>query len=114
MTLRVAFQMDPMEGVDIDADTTFALAEVAASRGYELFEYAPEHLAYNEGAIQARARPMTVRREHGNHVSFGERKLLDLAKDVDVVWMRQDPPFDMAYITASHLLERLKGGHTCR
>jgi len=59
--------------------------------------------------VQARVRPMTVTRERGNHVHFGPRKLLDLAKDVDVVWMRQDPPFDMAYITAAHLLERLKG-----
>ena len=109
MTLRVAFQMDPMEGVDIDADTTFALAEVAASRGMTLFEYAPEHLAYNEGRIEAWARPMIVRREHGNHVTFGDRKKIDLETDVDVVWMRQDPPFDMAYITAAHLLERLKG-----
>ena len=99
MTLRIAFQMDPMETVDIDADTTFALAEVASERGYELFEYGPEHLAYNEGKIQARVRPMTVRREQGNHVSFEDRRLIDLAKDVDVVWMRQDPPFDMAYIT---------------
>ena len=109
MTLRIAFQMDPMETVDIDADTTFALAEVASERGYELFEYGPEHLAYNEGKIQARVRPMTVRREQGNHVSFEDRRLIDLAKDVDVVWMRQDPPFDMAYITAAHMLERLKG-----
>jgi len=107
MTLRVAFQMDPMETVDIDADTTFALAEVASARGYELFEYGPEHLAYNEGKIQARVRPMKVRRKQGNHVSFEDRRLIDLAKDVDVVWMRQDPPFDMAYITAAHMLERL-------
>lgn len=109
MTLRVAFQMDPMEGVDIDADTTFALAEVAAQRGMTLFEYAPEHLAYNEGRIEAWARPMIVRREYGNHVTFGDRQKIDLETDVDVVWMRQDPPFDMAYITAAHLLERLKG-----
>ena len=109
MTLRIAFQMDPMETVDIDADTTFALAEVASARGYELFEYGPEHLAYNEGKIQARVRPMKVRRERGNHVSFEDRRLIDLATDVDVVWMRQDPPFDMAYITAAHMLERLKG-----
>lgn len=101
--------MDPMEGVDIDADTTFALAEEAMARGMTLFEYGPEHLAYNEGRIEAYARPMSVRREHGNHVSFGERRLIDLESDVDVVWMRQDPPFDMAYITAAHLLERLKG-----
>ena len=109
MTLRIAFQMDPMETVDIDADTTFALAEVAANRGMTLFEYGPQHLSYNEGRIQAYARPMQVRREAGNHVSFEPRRLIDLETDIDVVWMRQDPPFDMAYITAAHLLERLKG-----
>ena len=109
MTYRIAFQMDPMEHVDIDGDTTFALAEVAGARGYEMFEYGPEHLSYNEGRIQANARPMSVRREAGNHVSFGPRRLIDLEKDIDVVWMRQDPPFDMAYITAAHILERLKG-----
>ncbi len=109
MTLRIAFQMDPMEVVDINADTTFALAEIAAARGMTLFEYAPQHLAYNEGRIQAHARPMTVHRELGNHVTFEERRLIDLETDIDVVWMRQDPPFDMAYITAAHLLERLKG-----
>ena len=107
--LRVAFQMDPMETVDIDGDTTFALAEVAAARGMTLFEYGPQHLAYNEGRVTANARPMTVRREKGNHVSFETRQTIDLAEDVDVVWMRQDPPFDMAYITAAHILERLKG-----
>ena len=107
--LRVAFQMDPMETVDIDGDTTFALAEVAAARGMTLFEYGPQHLAYNEGRVTANARPMTVRREKGNHVSFGTRQTIDLEEDVDVVWMRQDPPFDMAYITAAHILERLKG-----
>ena len=107
--LRVAFQMDPMEGVDIDADTSFALAEVAAARGYALWEYHPDHLSYVEGRILARARPMEVRRRRGDHVSFGERALIDLARDIDVVWMRQDPPFDMAYITAAHLLERLEG-----
>ena len=109
MTLRIAFQMDPMEEVDINADTTFALAEVAANRGMSLFEYAPEHLAYNEGRIQAFACPMKIRREAGNHVTFEDRRLIDLENDIDVVWMRQDPPFDMAYITAAHLLERLKG-----
>ncbi len=107
--LRVAFQMDPMEDVDIDADTTFALAEEAAKRGMVLFEYGPQHLSYNAGRIQARMRPMTVRREHGNHVTFEDRRLMDLETDIDVVWMRQDPPFDMAYITAAHMLERLKG-----
>ena len=109
MTYKIAFQMDPMETVDIDGDTTFALAEVAMARGMELFEYGPEHLIYNQGRVQAYARPMTVRRERGNHVSFNARRLIDLETDVDVVWMRQDPPFDMAYITAAHILERLKG-----
>lgn len=107
--LRVAFQMDPMETVNIDADTTFALAEVAAQRGMTLYEYGPQHLAYNAGHVTARARPMTVRRKKGSHVRFEERVTLDLAKDVDVIWMRQDPPFDMSYITAAHILERLKG-----
>ena len=107
--LRIAFQMDPMETVDIDADTTFALSEVAANRGMELFEYGPEHLVYNAGKIQAYARPMTIKRKKGQHVKFKARRLIDLETDIDVVWMRQDPPFDMAYITAAHLLERLKG-----
>ena len=98
-----------MESVDIDADTTFALAEVAQNRGMTLWEYATEHLSYNEGRIEAYARPMTIRREQGNHVDFGKRQVIDLTHDVDVVWMRQDPPFDMAYITAAHMLERLKG-----
>ena len=109
MSLRIAFQMDPMEGVDINADTTFALAEIAMERGMLLYEYGPEHLVYNEGRIQAWARPMQVRRMEGSHVSFKERRLIDLEDDIDVVWMRQDPPFDMAYITAAHMLERLKG-----
>ena len=105
--MRIAFQMDPMEGVDINADTTFALAEEASSRGYELYEYSPEHLIYNEGQVQARARKMQINRNGKDHVIFQERKLINLALDVDVVWMRQDPPFDMSYITATHLLERL-------
>jgi len=99
--LKVAFQMDPMETVNIDGDTTFALAEVAQA--------GPQHLSYNEGRIEAYARPMTVRREQGSHVRFEARRVINLASDIDVVWMRQDPPFDMAYITAAHLLERLKG-----
>lgn len=107
--LRVAFQMDPMETVDIDADTTFALAEAAQARGMVLFEYGPEHLSYNEGRIEAYARPMRVQREAGNPAEFGPREVIDLARDIDVVWMRQDPPFDMAYITAAHLLQRLEG-----
>ncbi|MGB6231475.1 MAG: glutathione synthase [Litorimonas sp.] len=107
--LRVAFQMDPMEGVNIAEDTTFALALEAQDRGAALFEYGPQHLAYDRGRVLAHARPMVVRGEPGNHVAFEPRRVIDLADEVDVVWMRQDPPFDMSYITACHLLERLKG-----
>ncbi|MEE9272140.1 MAG: glutathione synthase [Robiginitomaculum sp.] len=109
MSLKIAFQMDPMEGVDINADTTFALAEAAQARGYTLYSYGAEQLAYNAGKVQARARRMRVQRKLGNHVQFEDEGLLDLAKDVDVVWMRQDPPFDMGYITAAHILEMLRG-----
>ena len=106
---HVAFQMDPMETVNIDGDTTFALAEEAQARGWTMWEYGPEHLTYDRDRILARARPMTVQRDQSQPAIFGERELIDLATDVDVVWMRQDPPFDMSYITATHLLERLEG-----
>ena len=106
---RVAFQMDPMETVDINGDTTFALAETAQARGWTMWEYGPEHLTYDRDKILARARPMTVQRDPNQPAIFGERELIDLAEDMDVVWMRQDPPFDMSYITATHLLERLEG-----
>ncbi|MEE9346715.1 MAG: glutathione synthase [Robiginitomaculum sp.] len=107
--LRVAFQMDPMETVDIDGDTSFALAEIAQQRGYEIFTYGPADLSYNEGAITARARPTNVQRVADCPAVFGAPVTLNLESDIDVVWMRQDPPFDMAYITAAHMLERLKG-----
>jgi len=106
---HVAFQMDPMESVDINGDTTFALAEEAQARGWTMWEYGPEHLTYDRDRILARARPMTVQRDPNQPAIFGERELIDLAEDVDVVWMRQDPPFDMSYITATHILERLEG-----
>ncbi|MCF6275525.1 MAG: glutathione synthase, partial [Robiginitomaculum sp.] len=109
MTYTVAFQMDPIEGVDIDTDSSFALATEAQKRGAVLYSYGADQLSYNAGRIEARARPMTLRYEKGNHVTFGEEIILDLEKDVDVVWMRQDPPFDMSYITAAHILEMLEG-----
>lgn len=109
MRKHVAFQMDPMESVDINGDTTFALAEEAQARGWTMWEYGPEHLTYDRDRILARARPMTVQRDQNQPAIFGERELIDLAVDVDVIWMRQDPPFDMSYITATHLLERLEG-----
>lgn len=105
MGLRVAIQMDPLEDVDIDADTSFALAECAQQRGAELFVYGPEHLSYCEGHILARTRPAKVQRIAETPGLFGDETILDLAEDVDVVLMRQDPPFDMSYITACHLLE---------
>ena len=104
MALRVAFQMDPIEGVNIDADSTFRLAEEAQARGHELHVYTPDKLVWDNGKVVARARPVTVRRVKGDHVQLGEEQVLDLGA-LDVVWLRQDPPFDMSYITTTHLLE---------
>ncbi len=101
---KAAFQMDPMETVNIHGDSTFVLMLEAQARGYELWHYLAEDLSYREGVVYAEARPVTVRREEGNHFSFGDEACIKIA-DMDVVWMRQDPPFDMAYITATHLLE---------
>lgn len=103
--LQVAFQMDPMETVNIDGDSTFVLMLEAQARGYQLWHYLAEDLTYRHGEVVALARPVTVRRETGNHFEFGEEQVIDLRADIDVVWMRQDPPFDMGYITATHLLE---------
>ncbi|MGR3484172.1 MAG: glutathione synthase [Paracoccaceae bacterium] len=105
--MRAAFQMDPMEGVDIDADSSFRLAEEAQARGAELWEYGPDDLSWQSGRVLARARPMTLRRTHGDHVTFGQRRSVDLA-EMDVVWLRQDPPFDMGYITTTHLLDLIR------
>ena len=108
MSLRVAIQTDPLETAQVESNTTFALAEAAQKIGAELVEYQPEDLSYREGNITAYARPMTVQRVPGTPAIFKERITLDMREDVDVVLMRQDPPFDMAYITACHLLELLK------
>lgn len=107
MSLRVAIQTDPLETAMVESNTTFALAEAAQNIGAELFEYQPENLSYREGRITAFARPMSVQRVPGTPALFKDRVTLDLRDDVDVVLMRQDPPFDMAYITACHLLELL-------
>ncbi|SFD89144.1 glutathione synthase [Roseivivax sediminis] len=107
--MKIAFQMDPVGSVDIDADSTFRLAEEAQARGHELFYYTPDHLAYEEGRITARGQSMRVRRTAGDPAELGEMQHVDLA-DFDVVWLRQDPPFDMHYITTTHLLERLGPG----
>lgn len=104
MALRVAFQMDPIEGVNIDADSTFRLAEEAQARGHELHIYTPDRLIWDNGQVMARARPFALQRTQGDHVRFGDEKLLDLGA-LDVIWLRQDPPFDMSYITSTHMLD---------
>ena len=106
MTLSVAVQMDPVESIDIDADTTFVLALEAQQRGFAVYVYRPEDLVFRDGAVMAYARPMHLRRRKGDHVTLGSETAMDLA-DMDVVLMRQDPPFDLAYITATHLLEKI-------
>ena len=103
--LRVAIQMDPLEAVDIESDTTFLQAMEAQNRGYPVWVYDFRTLALEDGRLFCRARPVTLRATVGDHVSFGDEVRLDLADDVDVVLMRQDPPFDMAYVTATYLLE---------
>jgi glutathione synthase len=106
MSLAVAIQMDPIERIDIDADSTFVLALEAQKRRHALFHYLPQHLSFRNGRVRARARPLEVRRRAGDFATLGDAIDLDLAT-VDVVLMRQDPPFDMAYITATHLLEHI-------
>lgn len=104
MSLKVAFQMDPIAPIDINADSTFRIAEEAQARGHELFYYTPDMLAYQQGKVTAKGYPLTVRREVGNHFTLGELQEIELASQ-DVVWLRQDPPFDMGYITTTHILE---------
>ncbi|ABF63183.1 glutathione synthase [Ruegeria sp. TM1040] len=106
--MKIAFQMDPIMGVDVNADSSFRLAEEAQKRGHELFYYSPDQLAYQEGRITARGHDMVVQRVEGTPATLGELREVDLA-DFDVIWLRQDPPFDMHYITSTHLLDRLKG-----
>src|SRR5436305_9982107 len=106
MGLAVAIQMDPIDTINIDADSTFALALEGQARGHALFHYLPQALTLRGGRLFARGRKLEVFRRHGNHHRFGDFEELDLA-GFDIVLMRQDPPFDMAYITATHLLELL-------
>ncbi len=108
MSLDVAIQMDPVDAIDINGDSTFAMALEAQARGHSLCFYEPHHLSMRDGRVYAKTKPITLRREVGNHVDIGEERVIDLA-DTDVVLMRQDPPFDMSYITATHLLEKVHG-----
>ena len=105
--MKIAFQMDPITGVDVNADSSFRLAEEAQARGHELFFYGPDHLAFEEGRITARGHDMTVQRVAGDPAVLGPLRQVDLA-EFDVIWLRQDPTIDMHYITSTHLLDRLR------
>ena len=104
MSLQVAIQMDPIDSIDIDRDSSFVLALEAQKRGYKLYHYLPEHLSLIDGKVIARARALTVQRKLGDHFTLEDFETIDL-KEMGVVLMRQDPPFDMAYLTATYLLE---------
>jgi glutathione synthase len=109
MSLRVAVQMDPLENISIEGDSTFAIMLGAQARGHRLYHYAAEDLSWAEGRLWTMAYPVTVQRVKGDHFRIGDPQIMDLGRDVDVVLMRQDPPFDLGYITATHLLERIQG-----
>ena len=102
--MKIAFQMDPIEDVDINADSTFRLAEEAQNRGHDLYVYTPNDLTFNRGKIIAKVRSISLKRKIGDHVNFSAVELLALS-EFDVIWLRQDPPFDMGYITNTHLLD---------
>lgn len=107
MPLTVAVQMDPLAGINIAGDSTFALMLSAQARGHRLFHYVAEDLNWSDGHLWTEAHPVTVQRVVGDHFRFADPVRLDLGDDADVVLMRQDPPFDLGYITATHLLERI-------
>jgi glutathione synthase len=109
MGLNIAFQMDPLETINIDTDSSFVMALEALKRGHNLYHFLPRQLVLQGNRLSATVRPFTVKRERGNHFSAGAPERLDLAK-LDLVMMRQDPPFDMAYITATHMLEHIQPG----
>jgi len=109
MSLRVAVQMDPLENIKISGESTFALMLKAQQLGHKLYHYLAEDLTYSGGRLYAGAHEVSVQAVAGDHFRLGEFAILDLGSDVDVVLMRQDPPFDLGYITATHLLERIQG-----
>jgi glutathione synthase len=104
MSLKVAIQMDPVQTINIDGDSTFALGLEAQKRGHTLFYYEPQNLSMRDGRVYARGHALTFRRERGNHASLGASEVINLG-EFDVVLLRQDPPFDMSYITTTHLLD---------
>ena len=107
MSLTVAVQMDPIEGINIAGDSTFALMLAAQARGHRLFHYTADQLNWSDGRLWVNARPVEVRPVTGDHFTLGAPRPLDLGNEADVVLMRQDPPFNLGYITATHLLERI-------
>ena len=109
MSLTVAVQMDPLEKINISGDSTFAIMLGAQTRGHKLYHYLAEDLTYQDGRLYAGAHEVSVQPVAGDHFRLGDFRILDLGADVDVVLMRQDPPFDLGYITATHLLERIQG-----
>ncbi len=109
MALRIAVQMDRLEGINIAGDSTFAVMLKAQERGHKLYHYLAEDLTWQDGRLYAGAREVRVKAVAGDHFALGDFAILDLGSDVDVVLMRQDPPFDLGYITATHLLERIQG-----
>ena len=113
-SLRVAVQMDPIESINIAGDSSFAIMLGAQERGHELYHYGVRSLSWQSTgngreSLTAHAAPVEVRRVEGDHYTLGERRTIDLAEDIDVILMRQDPPFDIGYLTGTWLLERLKG-----
>ena len=109
MTLKVAVQMDPLESINIAGDSSFALMLSAQARGYELFHYNVGSLTLDaDDRLFAELRPVKVQNVQGDHFTAGDPVRTDLGRDIDVILMRQDPPFHMGYITATHLLDRIK------
>jgi glutathione synthase len=106
MSLKVAIQMDPIGPINIDGDSTFRIMEEAQARGHSLFYYTPDKLVFQEGRVTAKGWPVTVQRVHGDHFWLGDEIEVDLS-DFDVLWLRQDPPFDMGYITTTHILDMI-------
>ena len=107
MSLAVALQMDPIDSIDINGDSSFALALEAQDRGHKLFHYLLKSLSFKDREISARAQELAVRPMQGNHFALGDFEKINIKDDLDVILMRQDPPFDMSYITATHILEHV-------
>jgi glutathione synthase len=106
MPLKIACQMDPIDSIDVAGDSTLAILLAAQDRGHEIFYYTPQDLSLRDDRLLARGATLSVRDEPGNHFDLSNQRVVDLA-DLDVVLLRQDPPFDMGYITTTHLLERI-------